>query len=146
MIRNYCLDTNIILLLLRGRTLGQSIDRTFGLSAAPYQHTISIVTHGEMCVLCDRNDWGEVKKQALYKALKEFVTVDVTGSQIVEAYRRVEEQNAATPNGHQVMGKNDIWIAATAMLTGQPILTTDQDFNHLNGKLLEVRYVNPRPS
>ncbi len=144
MTRNYCLDTNIILLLLRGKELGKSIDQTFGLSTAPHLHTISIVTHGELRVLCDRHGWEGARRLALDKALLEFVTVDIAGSQIVEAYRRVEEANAAIPTGHQNMGKNDIWIAATGMVTGLPMLTTDKDFNHLNGNLLDVHYVDPQ--
>jgi tRNA(fMet)-specific endonuclease VapC len=143
-IRNYCLDTNIILVLLRGKELGRSIDQTFGLSSAPYLHTVSIVTHGELRVLCDRNGWEGARRLALDKALREFVTVDIAGSEIVEAYRRIEEANAAIPMGHQNMGKNDVWIAATAMVTALPVLTTDKDFNHLNGNLLDVHYFDPQ--
>ena len=29
------------------------------------------------------------------------------------------------------MGKNDVWIAATAKVSGTTLLTTDGDFNHL---------------
>jgi tRNA(fMet)-specific endonuclease VapC len=140
-IKNYCVDTNILLLLLRGKVLGKSIDQMFGLSAAPHLHTISIVTHGEMRVLCDRNGWGDAKQLALDKALKEFVTVDVAGSQIIDAYRAVEEVNTSAS---KTMGKNDVWIAATAIVTGLALLTTDKDFNHLNGNLFEVHYVDPQ--
>jgi predicted nucleic acid-binding protein len=137
------LDTNIVLLLLRGKELGRSIDQTFGLSAAPYLHTLSIVTHAELRVLGDRKGWQQNKKLALDKALQDFVMVEVAGGEMVEAYRVVEHANASFANGHRVMGQNDIWIAATAMVTGLPVLTTDQDFNHLNGSLLEVRYIDP---
>lgn len=142
--RNYCLDTNIILLLLRGKELGKLIDQMFGLSGAPYLHTISIVTHGELKVLADRNNWAGARKSALESALVEFVTVDVAGSQLVDAYRRVEQANSIHSNGARVMGNNDVWIAATAIVTGLPLLTTDKDFGHLNGSLLEVHYVDPQ--
>jgi tRNA(fMet)-specific endonuclease VapC len=141
--RSYCLDTNIVLLLLRGKELGRSIDQAFGLSTAPYLHTLSIVTHAELRVLGDRNGWQDKKWLALDKALQEFVTIDVAGGEMVEAYRKIERANASFAGGHQVMGKNDIWIAATAMVTGLAVLTTDRDFNHLNGSLLEVRYIDP---
>ena len=144
MISSYCLDTNILIHLVRGKSLGKSIDQAYGLSAAPYQHTISIVSHAEMQVLCDRKNWGEPKRLALDKALKQFVTIDIVGSLIVEAYRKVEEANAAHHEGHRNMGKNDIWIAATAMVAGLALLSADKDFNHLNGKLLEVLYVDPQ--
>ena len=36
------------------------------------------------------------------------------------------------------MGKNDIWIAATAAVIGAKLITIDNDFDHLNGAFLEV--------
>ncbi len=30
------------------------------------------------------------------------------------------------------MGKNDLWIAATASVTGVTLMTTDGDFDHLH--------------
>lgn len=81
---------------------------------------------------------GDEKKAIVEKTLQEFVTVDVAGSAIVSAYRRIEAASFGI-----TMGKNDIWIAATAAITCLPMVTTDKDFNHLDGKLLEVRYVNP---
>ena len=41
------------------------------------------------------------------------------------------------------MGKNDIWIAATAVSSGLPLLTTDKDFNFLNGNLIQVLWIDP---
>jgi tRNA(fMet)-specific endonuclease VapC len=143
-IRSYCLDTNIILLLLRGKDIGMTLDETFGLSSSPYLHTISIVTHGELRVLCDRNQWGRSRTIAVERALAEFVTIDIAGSAIVEAYRKVEEANSSFRAGHQNMGKNDVWIAATALVTGLPILTTDKDFLHLHGRLVDVHYADPQ--
>ncbi|HEX3966374.1 MAG TPA: type II toxin-antitoxin system VapC family toxin [Edaphobacter sp.] len=139
MSRSYVLDTSALLNLLRGRELGELIDRTFRLREAPYLHTLSVVTHAELWVLIDRNKWREDKKSIVERVLQEFVTVDVAGSLIVSAYRRVEAASAGI-----AMGKNDIWIAATAVITGLPIVTTDKDFNHLNGKLIDVQYIDPK--
>jgi len=36
------------------------------------------------------------------------------------------------------MGKNDIWIAATANITHSHLLTTDNDFDHLDKQYLEL--------
>jgi len=36
------------------------------------------------------------------------------------------------------MGKNDLWIAATASVTGAGLMTIDGDFDHLDGKFLEL--------
>jgi predicted nucleic acid-binding protein len=130
-------------LLVRGKQAGRRIDEAFGLSTSPFQHTISIVTHGEILVLSDRNRWGDGKQAVLTRALHEFVTIDISGERIVQAYREVERISAAVPNGAVQMGKNDVWIAATAIVAGQPLITTDGDFSHLNGVLLEVLRVSP---
>jgi predicted nucleic acid-binding protein len=42
------------------------------------------------------------------------------------------------------MGKNDIWIAATASVVNAILMTTDTDFDHLNGVFLSVVYIDPR--
>jgi tRNA(fMet)-specific endonuclease VapC len=36
------------------------------------------------------------------------------------------------------MGKNDLWIAATAAVLECPLLTTDKDFQHLDEVYFEV--------
>lgn len=40
------------------------------------------------------------------------------------------------------MGKNDLWIAATASVTHATLLTTDQDFRHLHKKYLQVAEID----
>jgi len=37
------------------------------------------------------------------------------------------------------MGKNDLWIAATAKVADAILITIDSDFNHLNGKFIQVK-------
>ena len=41
------------------------------------------------------------------------------------------------------MGKNDLWIAATAHVTGGTLLTTDKDFDHLDGKFITRAWIAP---
>ncbi len=139
----YVLDTSTLLNLIRGKDLGQQIDAAFGLRAAMYRHTISIVTHGEMRVLAERNSWGKPKRDALTAALESLVTVNIDSDPLVQAYVHVEEAYCAMHRTAHVMGQNDMWIAATALLCDLPIITTDDDFNHLNGRLITVHWVDP---
>jgi tRNA(fMet)-specific endonuclease VapC len=139
----YVLDTSTLLNLIRGKELGQQIDAAFGLRTAMYRHTISIVTHGEMRVLAERNKWGAQKRDALDIALDSLVTVNIDSEPLVEAYVRVEEACRNAPLNPRTMGQNDMWIAATALLCDLPIITTDDDFNHLNGRLITVHWVDP---
>ena len=90
---------------------------------------------------CYPEQLGSAKMSALERALRELVTVDVAGRNIVNAYRDVERFSAAVPTGAVQMGKNDVWIAATAIVTGQALITTDTDFKHLDGHLLQVHMV-----
>ncbi|WP_224751124.1 PIN domain-containing protein [Mucilaginibacter pankratovii] len=41
------------------------------------------------------------------------------------------------------MGKNDLWIASTAALLGLTLVTTDNDFDHLNNVFFDVRKIKP---
>jgi tRNA(fMet)-specific endonuclease VapC len=40
------------------------------------------------------------------------------------------------------MGKNDLWIAATAALLGAILITLDNDFNHLSSIFIEIDNFN----
>ncbi len=42
------------------------------------------------------------------------------------------EPRAWHPTPGRPMGKNDLWIAATAKVSGLTLLTTDADFDHLH--------------
>ena len=143
MSQSYLLDTSALLNLIRGQHLGESIDRAFGLRTAFYRHTVSIVTHAELQVLAQRNRWGDKKLAALTFALAELVTFNLDSSAIVEAYVRVEEGCRNAVGGEKKMGQNDMWIAATALYTGLPLITTDKDFNHL-GRLIQVHWIDPQ--
>ncbi len=144
MSQTYFLDTSAVLNLVRGKELGRQIDAVFGLSAALHRHTISIVTRGELHALAKRNGWGDSKRSALSSALDNLVTVYIDSDMLVEAYVQVEEACRTTAGGEQKMGHNDMWIAAAALVCGLPLITTDADFKHLNGRLITVHWVDPR--
>jgi len=40
------------------------------------------------------------------------------------------------------MGKNDLWIAATASVLGIKLLTTDSDFEHLRGLYINIEDID----
>ena len=42
------------------------------------------------------------------------------------------------------IGDNDTWIAATAAATGALLLTTDKDFDPLDGRFLRRHYIEPK--
>ncbi|MEM6767041.1 MAG: hypothetical protein AAF655_19040 [Bacteroidota bacterium] len=36
------------------------------------------------------------------------------------------------------MGKNDLWLAATANVLGAPLVSTDHDFDHLKETFIDL--------
>jgi len=86
---SYVLDTNVVLALLRGNALGSRIEKVFGLSANLHRHVVSIVTHAELLVLADRNEWGPDKRAAMEQALENLVVLPVDGTDLVQAYASI---------------------------------------------------------
>lgn len=50
----------------------------------------------------------------------------------------------AHPEGARNMGKNDLWIAASAKAAGATLLTTDGDFDHLIPDHLAGVVIDPK--
>jgi tRNA(fMet)-specific endonuclease VapC len=136
----YLLDTNVVLALIRANPLGQFIDREFGLRAALNRSMICVVTVGEMFSLVRQLNWGQTKRDQLQGLLNEIVWLDINHPAILDAYGEVDHESIK--QGRK-LGKNDAWIAATAKATGATLLTTDRDFDHLNGTHLDCLWIDP---
>jgi tRNA(fMet)-specific endonuclease VapC len=136
----YLLDTNIVLALMRSNPLGMFIESTYGLRASLSHSLISVVTVGEMLSLGRQFGWGKAKLDALETILGQLVSIDINDSHILDAYGELdhESRNAGRP-----MGENDVWIAATARVSGATLLTTDLDFDHLHGTWIDRVWIDP---
>jgi tRNA(fMet)-specific endonuclease VapC len=42
------------------------------------------------------------------------------------------------------MGRNDVWIAASAAVTGATLMTTDRDFDLLDGTHIQRVWIDPK--
>jgi len=141
--QSYLLDTNVLLALIRGNALGKHIDQAFGLKASLQRHAVSIVTQAELWVLADTHGWGPAKRAVLEEAVENLVVIPIDGIDLVQAYGRISSASRTAPSGSINMGKNDIWIAATALYTNMPLLTTDKDFRFLHNNPLQVMWIDP---
>lgn len=139
----YLLDTSVLLALVRGKELGKFILHTYALETPSVRSVISIVTHGEIWALAERNAWQTGKRAALKKMLDNLVTIDLNAGDIVNAYIEVDKLNRAFTSGARQLSDNDMWIAATAKAANAVLLTTDKDFLHLHPQFLSVQYVEP---
>jgi tRNA(fMet)-specific endonuclease VapC len=136
----YLLDTNIVIHYSRGKTVGQQLEKDYGLLTTPYRPLICVVTKGEALAFAKKRGWGNAKIAALNHILAQFVSVDISDPQIIEAYAEID---AYSQSVGRVMGKNDLWIAAVAHLSQAALMTTDGDFDHLDRKYLTLIHIDP---
>lgn len=106
----------------------------------PQTPLISYVTEAEIEVIAARNRWGEPRREQLRFLLTTFRRVSIEDPGVLKAYVEIDLYSGR----HQrEMGKNDLWIAATAATYDATLLTTDQDFDHLDGVFFRRLYIDP---
>lgn len=144
---DYLLDTNILIHRIRLSTIGQNIEQQFQLFSGNHNLIISAVTKGEILSFAKQSAWGLSKMDKLMNLLDALACVPVDGaSPLMDAYADIETYSQgkhlqySPPQGFTArnMGKNDLWIAATAFLLDVPLLTTDKDFDHLHPHFIKV--------
>lgn len=135
----YFWDTNILVHFMANSPTYQSADNKFDFFSPDNLVYISIVSKAEMLSIALRNGWGETKMKILGVALDKFHTIPIERPDIVSAYADIDAYSQGdhpdipTPPNFSArnMGKNDLWIAATASVFGARLITTDKDFAHL---------------
>jgi predicted nucleic acid-binding protein len=153
-VSTYLLDTGLLLGHIRGAAYAEYAERKYALSQPPNVSLVSVVSKGEIYSLAMQFGWGTHKKETLDGLLRRVPVVDINTDRIIhryaeiDAYSQGKDRTRPLPNGmsSRNMGKNDIWIAATSSVLNATLVTTDTDFDHLNGVFLNVVYVNPRPT
>jgi predicted nucleic acid-binding protein len=151
-VATYLLDTGIILGYIRGAGYAAYTERKFGVSEPPNVPLISLVSKGEIYSLAIQFGWGNPKKQDLDALLRRIPSVDINTDRIIhryaeiDAYSQGKDRTRPLPPGtsSRNMGKNDVWIAATASALNASLLTTDGDFTHLNGVFLTVVQIDQK--
>jgi tRNA(fMet)-specific endonuclease VapC len=139
----YELDTNILVHYVRRDELGQYIEATYSLLLIPVPPLISIVTEGEIRAFALKFGWGPQKLEQLEFLLTCVSRVSLDEPGIIAAYAAIDVYSESVGIA---MGKNDIWIAATAHVTGAQLLTTDLDFEHLHPNFLTRDWIDPKSS
>lgn len=143
------LDTCVILHILRNKLTGQKILAWLNnLPSAP-GFVISVVTKAELESLKIQQGWGEKRCKSLDDFLAQVTIISVNSADVdlLKAYAQIDSYSKgkaadlrgdALPSSARTMGKNDLWIAATAYVLGVPLATVDGDFGHLNSTFLTI--------
>jgi len=144
----YILDTNILLHSLRQSNLAVWIDTQFDpLNSAYHETILSVVSLGEIKALAKINGWGRRRVAKIEELCDELLITDIHSEDVIERYAEIDAFSQGKLEGRPLglssrnMGKNDLWIAATASVLNATLLTTDHDFEHLNNDFLVLEQI-----
>lgn len=141
------LDTNIWIYLLKGKKPSVTINEK-PLTSPDLYILLPAAVKAELFSIAHQRNWGSNRKKQLEKLISRSVLIH-TNNAIVHMFAEIDafsqgkhpEKNLAiTPRN---MGKNDLWIAATAAVSNSILLTADRDFDHLQNTFLEVNKLEP---
>jgi len=141
---NYVLDTNILLLYLRDKAAKHNIETKYKLFSNDNNLIISAVTIGEIKSIGSRNKWEKKRIGAVESFLSQLIIVGIHFEDLINAYAELDTFSQGKHETKQLrfsarnMGKNDLWIAATAVVTNSKLITTDHDFQHLSKTFLDL--------
>ena len=140
------MDTGILIHYIWKSALYQQIEADHQLTANDAIPLISVVTKGELLSFSIQRNWGAQKRTDLNQLLNKLPIIDIHSqdAQLLNAYADLDSFSkgklVSKPLGKSSikMGKNDLWIAATAVVANAILITTDGDFDHLNQTFLTV--------
>ncbi|MEM6700032.1 MAG: PIN domain-containing protein, partial [Bacteroidota bacterium] len=109
---------------------------------------VSVVTLGELKSIERQFKYGAKKKAKIKSLLENLLKIDLNIEEIIERYAEID---AFSQGKHDLkksnftsrnMGKNDLWIAATASVYDAILITTDKDFIHLDKEFLQLECID----
>ena len=145
---NYLLDTNILVIYSRDSEVANKIETEYQIFSGNHNLAISVITLGELNSLAKQFKYGEKRKKEIEKLINQLYTIDTNIKEIIERYGDIDAYSQGKLEGNSLglssrnMGKNDIWIAATASTFDMILITTDKDFGHLDGTYLKLEHID----
>ena len=142
--RRYLLDTSILIHYTRQSQLYHQIEADESLTQPDCMPLISVVSQAEILSFAIQKNWGTQKIQRIKTLLSKIIIIDINSSDtdLLQAYSQIDAFSKGklpgSPLGTSsiIIGKNDVWIAATAKVANATLLTIDGDFDHLSGKFI----------
>jgi tRNA(fMet)-specific endonuclease VapC len=140
---NLLFDTNIVLAVGRAASPNRLLTALNPEDAVVY---VSFATIAETQSIVYQNGWGQRKVNVL-ENLFAAVRIIAISELLLSAYVGIDAYSQRNHPDYQHypfdtprnMGKNDLYIAATASLLNLQLLTTDGDFDHLNHTFLRLQ-------
>ena len=145
---DYFLDSNLVLIYSRENELSRQIEQHYQLFSPTNRLAVSVVTLGEVNALGKKLGIGKRRLGLLDGLLRQFNVFDIDLAEVIDRYGTIDAFSQGKLAGHRGeftarnMGKNDLWIAATASVFDLTLVTTDRDFDHLADKFLQLIYID----
>ena len=116
------LDTNIFISLELGRSINSQM--------IPDELAISVITLAELefGVYSATDQQTRAKRMATFRKVMKFETIEIT-SDIASVWAAVRASGHTKKSS---LSENDIWIAATAINQGVPLVTQDRAFTSIS--------------
>jgi tRNA(fMet)-specific endonuclease VapC len=140
----YLFDTNILIHYVRQSEVMNKIERDFNPFGNGNECWLCVVSKGEMRSIAIQNNWGKRRINQMEELMSNFYPADIFSDEVIDAYAEIDAYSQGnlpakiSPFSARNMGKNDLWIAATAQVIGAKLLTTDTDFEHLDKSYLDL--------
>ena len=152
MANRFLLDTGMLLGFIREAPWALRVRTQFDLGNEETMVFTSVICQGELCALAEKFGWGKDKRIQLEDVLNKFPTLDINKQPILNAYALIDAwthgktvvspRQTPPPKPAVPMKQNDLWIAATVHESKATLLSTDKDFDHLNGVWISFVYVD----
>ena len=143
---NFLWDTSILIHAIRRSSLFENLNDQYQLLSGTNRSFLSIVSVGEIYSIAIQRKWGTAKKNDLDQLLLNLNPLTIAKRSVVSAYAEIDAFSQGKFPSKELppdltarnMGKNDLWIAATAFVIGAKLITTDEDFRHLDKTYLDI--------
>lgn len=147
--KNIVIDTCVFIHIVRETIIGKKCLDELEKYDPAANIVVSVVTKAELESFIAQNNWSKPKLDKLNKMLDAITYIDINNADqlLIDAYteidafskRKTKDKRGELLNeSARKMGKNDLWIAATAYALDIPLMTADGDFDHLNKTLMDV--------
>jgi len=146
---DYLWDTSILIHYIRRSDLFTKANDRYEFFDPSNRTFLSIVSVGEIYSIAIQRNWRRAKMESLTDAVQQIRPLTIAKRSVIQAYAEIDafsqgrHPDRLLPSSltSRNMGKNDLWIAATASVIGAKLVTTDQDFQHLDGNFLDVIWI-----
>ena len=144
----YLLDTTILVHIIRQSKVWEFIKKEYFSKGFKKQVIISAVIVGEIRSFAVKNDWGKARMLRLLYLINNIKIERIIPPRIqdmyvnIDTYSQNRHKSLKLPKQYSArnMGKNDIWIAATAL--DIPLISTDKDFKHLHDVFIDFVFID----